>query len=118
MSQARVIRWEDLAVDRPMPLILRRRIIGEHLMVSQVTLERGFSVPTHQHENEQLAIVLSGKIRFTINEGRPDQWDRTLGGGESILLPPNCPHKAEAIETTLILDVFSPPSEKTGVDRG
>ena len=117
MTDATVYRWEDLPVDRPMPLISRSRIIGEKLMVSRVTLEQGFSVPTHHHENEQLAIVLSGRVRFTINEGRSDQWERTLVGGESILLPPNCPHRAEAIETTLIFDVFSPPSEKTGVDR-
>jgi hypothetical protein len=26
------------------------------------------------------------------------------------------PHSAEALEPTLVLDIFSPPSEKTGID--
>ncbi|MFI4891870.1 MAG: hypothetical protein ACIAQ0_00340 [Phycisphaerales bacterium JB058] len=40
-----------------------------------------------------------------------------LVGGQAIVLPPNVPHGAEALEETIILDLFSPPSEKTGIDQ-
>jgi len=109
-------RWSSLPTDRPMPLIDRRRIIGERMMISEVRLAKGFRVPTHRHDNEQFAVVLSGRIRFLINEGAPDQREATLVGGEVIHLPPNLPHAAEALEDTHVLDLFSPPSEKTGVD--
>ena len=100
-----------------MPLIDRRRIIGEKMMISEVHLHRGFKVPTHQHENEQFAVVLSGRIRFAIGaEGSADRYEVTLGGGEVIHLPSNLPHAAEALEDTHILDFFSPPSAGTGVD--
>jgi uncharacterized RmlC-like cupin family protein len=32
-----------------MPQIARRRIIGSQVMISQVTLSKGFKVYTHQH---------------------------------------------------------------------
>ncbi len=100
-----------------MPLIARRRIIGQNIMISEVHLSRGFVVPTHQHENEQFAVVLSGRIRFGIGpDGSPDRYETTLVGGEVIHLPGNVPHSAEALEDTVVLDLFSPPSAETGVD--
>jgi quercetin dioxygenase-like cupin family protein len=38
--------------------------------------------------------------------------------GEVILLPGGLPHSAEAVEDTVVLDVFSPPSATTGIDVG
>lgn len=107
-----------MPADRPMPLIERRRIIGDKMMVSRVELGRGFVVPTHAHANEQISLVLSGRIRFTIAEGTPGARTLTLSGGEALMLPSNVPHGAEALEDTVVFDLFCPPSEKTGVDRG
>lgn len=117
MSRASVYRWSELATDRPMPLILRQRVIGERVMISRVVLEHGFRVPTHTHENEQMAVVLSGRVRFTIDEGSAQEAEHVLTGGEVLVLPSNVPHAAEALEETVILDVFSPVSERTGIDR-
>jgi quercetin dioxygenase-like cupin family protein len=110
-------RWQDLPVDRPMDKISRRRVIGEKAMLSEVTLQKGFVVPTHKHENEQFACILKGKLRFTINEGAQDQRTVDAPEGTVLHLPGNVPHAAEALEDSVVLDVFSPPSEKTGVDR-
>lgn len=117
MADAIHYRWATLPQDHPMPLIDRRRIIGEHAMVAEVFLHAGFKVDTHQHANEQFAIVLSGRVRFTVgNVGAADRREMELSSGEVLYLPPNVPHSAEALEDSLLLDLFSPPSEKTGVD--
>ena len=109
--------WSELAADQPMPLIDRQRIIGEQMMISRVVLHKGFRVATHSHANEQFAIVLSGRVTFGIGaEGSPERYETTLTGGQVIHLPANVPHSAAAIEETLILDLFSPPSATTGVD--
>lgn len=111
-------RWADLSADRPMALLERRRVIGEKAMISRVALDKGCIVPTHAHENEQFACLLSGKMRFGIGaEGSPERREMVLTGGEVLLLPGGVPHSAEALEDSVILDVFSPPSEKTGIDR-
>ena len=110
-------RWTELATDRPMELLARRRIIGRRVMLSEILLEKGCSVPSHQHENEQFACVLRGRIRFGLGDPT-DPWrkEMVLTGGQVLHLPVNVPHAAEALEETLVLDVFSPPSEKTGID--
>jgi quercetin dioxygenase-like cupin family protein len=109
--------WNELPVDRPMELIERQRIVGERAMISRVRLAKGFVVATHRHDNEQLAVVLSGRIRFTLGpEAEPSRRVETLTAGQTLLIPSGAPHGAEALEETVILDIFSPPSETTGVD--
>ncbi len=115
--QARVHTWDKLEADRPMDLIERKRIIGKHVMLSHVHLAKGFKVPTHAHDNEQMAVCLTGRTRFVINEGAEDETTIELTAGQVLELPSGVPHSAEALEDTLIIDVFSPPSEKTGIDR-
>ena len=117
-AAAKVSRWSDLQVDRPMELLERRRVIGDKAMISHITLRRGFKVATHAHENEQFSVVLSGKLKFGLGaEGGSDRREAIVGAGEVIHLPGNLPHSAEAIEDTVVLDIFSPPSATTGIDR-
>lgn len=111
-------RWKDLMADKPMALLERRRVIGEKSMISQVRLQKGCDIPSHAHENEQFACLLEGSMRFGLGETGTPQWrELVLHAGEVLHLPSNCPHSAYALEDCLILDVFSPPSEKTGIDR-
>ena len=99
-----------------MPLLERRRIIGSQAMISHVTLHKGCAVPMHAHENEQFAIVLSGRLRFTLKVSDRDE-TLIVTGGEVLHLPSNLPHAAFAEEDSIVLDVFSPPSAATGIDR-
>lgn len=108
----------NLPADSPMPLIERRRIIGEQAMLSSVTLFKGFKLKSHRHANEQFAVVLAGRVVFGLNEpGTPGYHEVTLTAGQVLQLPSNVWHSAEALEETRILDIFAPPSEKTGIDR-
>jgi quercetin dioxygenase-like cupin family protein len=108
--------WSELESDHPMEGIARQRVIGEKMMVSRVELEAGLLVPSHSHDNEQMAIVVSGRLRFTL--GPPEAPTETLeaAAGEVVLLPGGMPHAAEVLERAVVLDVFSPPSETTGID--
>ncbi len=111
-------RWRDLPPDHPMALVSRRRIMGEQMMLSEVLLDKGCVVPTHAHENEQMACIVRGVVRFGIGaEGSSDRRELLLKAGEVLLLPANVPHSAEALEEALVLDIFSPPSATTGIDR-
>jgi quercetin dioxygenase-like cupin family protein len=109
--------WDTLPADRPMALLERRRVIGQRAMISRVVLQKGCAVPLHAHENEQIACILSGRLHFRTGEGGRGE-EFTLGPGEVLHLPSNCPHSADAVEDTVVLDIFSPPSETTGIDRG
>lgn len=101
-----------------MPGIRRRRVIGEKMMISQVFLARGTQVPTHSHANEQFACMIAGRLRFDLGaEGDPERRTVTAVAGEVMQLPPNLPHAAYAEEDSIVLDMFSPPSATTGIDR-
>ena len=118
-TDAAVHRWLSLPADTPMPLIERRRVIGEKLMISRVHLSKGFSVASHRHANEQFACILSGRMRFGLGQDGTPAWKQVVvEAGEVVVLPGDVPHSAEALEDSVLLDVFSPPSEYTGVDRG
>jgi len=111
-------RWSEMPQDHPMERIGRRRIVGEKAMLAQVHAGKGCVVPSHRHENEQFVCVLSGRLRLGIGlEGSEHYREVVVSGGEVLHLPPNVPHGAEALEDTVVLDVFSPPGERTGVDR-
>lgn len=118
ITQATAYTWSTLVSDSPMPLLTRQRVIGEKMMLSRVFLHKGCDVPTHSHENEQISCIMSGKVRFGIGAvGSSDRREVTLGEDQVLHLPPNVPHSALALEDSLVLDLFSPPSQTTGIDR-
>jgi len=77
------------------------------MMMAHVYLTKGAIVPEHAHHNEQLTYILEGKLRFFLGEGGGEVID--VGAGEVLHIPAHLPHKAEALEDTLDVDVFHPP---------
>lgn len=116
--EATVRTWDSMPADAPMALLERRRVIGEQAMLSHVTLRKGCDVPTHSHANEQFSAILSGRLRFGLGEaGSPGRREVVVTAGQVIHLPGNVPHSAYAEEDTVVLDIFAPPSQTTGIDR-
>jgi quercetin dioxygenase-like cupin family protein len=99
-------RWDDVEHEQLSPLISRRLITGGQLMIAHVYLTKGAVVPEHAHHNEQLTYILEGALRFTIDGETID-----VGAGEVLTIPAHVPHRAEALEDTLDVDVFTPPRE-------
>ena len=97
-------RWEDIPAEPLKGTISRRLVTGERLMLAHVYFRKGDDVPRHAHENEQLTYVLSGALKFWI-----DGKEIVVYAGETLCIPSNMPHKAEALEDTVDLDVFNPP---------
>jgi quercetin dioxygenase-like cupin family protein len=63
-------------------------------------------------------VLLRGWCLFGLGEpGTPKHPEMKLRTGEVLVLPPGLPHSCRALEETHILDLFSPVSERTGVDR-
>jgi quercetin dioxygenase-like cupin family protein len=79
--------------------------VGEKMMQVIVWFEKGAKVPEHSHVHEQIASVISGKLRFVIDGKVQDLSE------ESVILKSNVPHSAEALEESWVLDTFSPPRE-------
>ena len=102
-------RWEDVPKEEVSQGIARRLVSGERLMLTHVYLDKGFVVLRHSHENEQLTWILEGVLRFWLGEDESEVVD--VAAGEVLHLPSNLPHKAEALEDTLDVDIFAPPRQ-------
>jgi quercetin dioxygenase-like cupin family protein len=108
-SRVRHFRWEDMPKERVTDQLSRRLVTGERMMLAHVYLDRGCVVPRHSHENEQITYILEGALRFWIGEDESEEV--VVRAGEVLHIPSNVPHKAEALEDTLDVDVFSPPRQ-------
>lgn len=82
-----------------------RRIQGDRLTLAVVELAPDAIVPGHQHEAEQLGVVIEGSVVFTIGEER-----RELGPGGTWRIPSNVPHQVTTGPLgATVIDIFAPP---------
>jgi quercetin dioxygenase-like cupin family protein len=98
------IPWHTVGLEDLNPLLQRQFVVGQEVMLARVLLKRGCIVPEHSHHNEQITYILEGALKFWIG-GR----EIVVHAGEVLTIPPNMPHKAEALEDTVDLDIFNPP---------
>src|SRR5580692_1002641 len=98
------IPWHTIPLEELNPLLQRQFVVGQEIMVARVLLKKGCIVPEHSHYNEQLTYILDGALKFWI-----DGQEIVVHAGEVLCIPAHMPHKAEALEDTVDLDVFNPP---------
>jgi len=81
---------------------------GGNLMLTRNTFpKKGTKTDTHIHYHEQISYVLCGSFKFILNEE-----EKVLNVGDSLYIPSNTPHSAEALEdNSVVLDVFTPQRE-------
>ena len=108
-STVRHIPWDSIPKEELNPRLRRRLITGEKGMLAHVYIDKGGIVPLHSHENEQFTYIREGALRFWIGEDESEEI--VVRAGEVLHIPSHVPHKAEALEDTLDLDVFVPPRE-------
>jgi quercetin dioxygenase-like cupin family protein len=109
MSSVTWYRWTDMPRETVSPMLDRRLITCERMMIAQVYLKKGCVVPKHSHENEQITYIVEGGLRFWIGDDQSEVID--VRAGEVLTIPSNVPHKAEALEDTLDVDIFNPPRQ-------
>jgi quercetin dioxygenase-like cupin family protein len=103
-AELRHIPWSSVALENLNPLLRRQLVVGQNIMLARVLLKKGCVVPEHSHPNEQVTYILEGALKFWI-----DGKEILIRSGETLTIPPNMSHKAEALEDTVDLDVFYPP---------
>lgn len=99
------LNWERIPVERVTEDISRQVVTGQNEMMARVLLKKGAIVPTHSHVSEQITYIQEGALRLWI--GVPEQ-EVTVRAGQFVVIPPNLPHRAEALEDTVDVDLFSP----------
>jgi quercetin dioxygenase-like cupin family protein len=81
-----------------------RRVQGERITLAVVELAPNAVVPEHRHANEQMGIVITGLMHFTV-----DGETRDLGPGGTWRILGDRPHDVVAgPEGAVVIDVFTP----------
>ena len=106
VKKMQYIPWSTVELEDLNPLLQRQFVVGHDVMLARVLMKKGCVVPEHSHHNEQITYILEGALKFWI-----DGKVIVVRAGEVLTIPPHMPHKAEALEETVDLDVFNPPRE-------
>jgi quercetin dioxygenase-like cupin family protein len=89
------------------PGVAIRTAAGGAIMLSMVTFEPDAIVPDHAHPHEQMGVLLSGELEFTVGG-----ITRVLGPGAIWRIPGGVVHRVRALNGPAVaLDVFHPIRE-------
>ena len=87
------------------PGVHRQTLVSsEHMMQMQVRLEAGSVLPIHDHPQEQVTYIISGRLHMTIGGVLHE-----LTPGDAVLMPGGVSHGVEVLENALVIDTFTPP---------
>lgn len=105
MAKTNVYQWDALPRETVRPGVSRTAFRGDGALMVMNWLEPGMEKKPHSHPFEQLAYILSGRLRFEIGDEVVE-----VGAGEVVRIPPDVVHCGEVIgdETVVNLDVFAP----------
>jgi quercetin dioxygenase-like cupin family protein len=102
-ADIKIHRWSEIEYEDLAPKIGRRAIHSDRMTIARIYVKKGGVVPTHQHENEQVSYVLEGRLRFDFGDR-----EEVVSAGEMMQIPSRRPHKVEALEDSVALDIFQP----------
>jgi quercetin dioxygenase-like cupin family protein len=87
---------------------LARAVHGGRVTFAVVEIEPHAELPAHDHDNEQLGMVLTGSITFRIGEE-----ERVLERGGTWVIPSGVSHFVRGgPDGAVVLDIFAPAREE------
>lgn len=92
MTHATVTTWADAPTEEVLPGITRQVVHGERQTLVRYVYQPGAVFPVHAHPEEQVTVVVSGRIEFVVDGEKV-----TLGAGQVAVIPSSVPHGAVVI---------------------
>ena len=84
----------------------KTRAHGQKTLMVEFRLQKGAVLPLHRHPHEQTGYLVSGRLDLTIGNETRQQ-----GPGDSWCIPGDTEHRAQALEDSVAIEVFSPVRE-------
>ena len=85
---------------------LKALTYGEKVLMAEFRTSKGSVLPPHSHPHEQIGYLVSGRIILEIDGVR-----HPAEPGDSWCIAGDVPHTAEALEDSVVIEVFSPVRE-------
>jgi quercetin dioxygenase-like cupin family protein len=99
-------KWDTVSAERLDDNVVRRMIVGAKEMLVRWEFKKGARAARHHHPHEQVVMMVSGKLRLAVGDE-----ETIMGPDDIVVIPSEVPHEAEALEDTVVIDIFSPPRE-------
>jgi quercetin dioxygenase-like cupin family protein len=93
--------------------ITARGIGAGTIRMARIEVQTGHSTPNHNHPDEEIILVLEGRIRGVSGD---DEF--FLERGEVIVIPAYVHHNYEAIESSVTIEVFGPGNRSFNAETG
>ena len=81
-------------------------VYGDKTLMVEFRLQKGAILPLHSHPHEQTGYLVTGQIRLTMGTEAIE-----VQPGDSWCIPGDILHRAEIIEDSIAIEVFSPVRE-------
>ena len=101
-----VSNWNTINEDELSPTAGRKAMHGAQITMARFRFDKGNKVAVHHHVNDQITTVESGSVRMSMGDD-----ECVMKAGDVVHVPPDVPHGNEALEDTIIVEVFSPVRE-------
>ncbi len=101
--KATVFKVSEINENRVNDLIRSKAVQGQTVLMSQTWLEEGAKSPHHNHPEEELIVVISGRLRAMTSEGYV-----IMEPGDMYVIESYAEHQVEALEDTLMIEAFGP----------
>ncbi|PJB39320.1 MAG: cupin domain-containing protein [Deltaproteobacteria bacterium CG_4_9_14_3_um_filter_51_14] len=85
---------------------IKSMVYGEKTHMCEFKLRKGSRLPDHSHPHEQTGLVVSGRIIINI-----DGKDFDAGPGDAWCIAGGVTRRAEVIDDSIVVEVFSPRRE-------
>jgi len=97
----------DIGYTPAIPGIEMKTLVhGKNTLMTEFLLKKGSLLPRHSHPHEQTGYLVKGRIRLSINTESFE-----VMPGDSWCIPGDVEHKADIIEDSVAIEVFSPVRE-------
>ena len=100
------VELSDIEEKELIPGFKVRFVHSENMTFAYWTIKAGSTLPDHSHPHEQVANVIEGEIKFTM-----DGETRVLSPGQVAVIPGGVSHSGTAVTDCKIIDVFYPVRE-------
>lgn len=102
---AQAVAWDAVAPEQVAAGVTRQVVNGDRQTLVRYVYRPGAVFARHHHPQEQITVVLSGQIEFTIGDQVV-----TLGPGELVVIPGDVPHGARVLggEVVESINALSP----------
>jgi quercetin dioxygenase-like cupin family protein len=98
---------DDNGYKELLPGILFKTLVhGEKTLLGEFRLAEGATIPDHSHPHEQTGYLIEGRVAFMMGQERT-----VVEPGDSWCIHGNVVHSAEALQDSIIIEVFSPVRE-------